>query len=83
MINADDCTGHNKQVKSRQLWGDGVYTDDSDLVAVLMHAGYYAANTAANPPQVRGLRCAAQRVGEGVGHVACAAGSGRLPRRWC
>jgi hypothetical protein len=29
-----------------------VYTDDSDLVAVLMHAGYYAANTAANPPQV-------------------------------
>lgn len=40
------------QVKSRQLWGDGVYTDDSDLVAVLMHTGYYASNTAANPPQV-------------------------------
>jgi hypothetical protein len=52
VIPADDCTGHNKQVKSRQLWGDGVYTDDSDLVAVLMHAGYYAATTALNPPQV-------------------------------
>lgn len=40
------------QVKARQLWGDLVYTDDSDLVAVLMHLGYYAANNNSNPPQV-------------------------------
>lgn len=30
------------QVKSRQLWGDMRYTSDSDIVAVLMHLGYYA-----------------------------------------
>ena len=29
------------QVRSRQLWGNGIYTQDSDLVAVLMHCGYY------------------------------------------
>ncbi|KAI8475901.1 MAG: hypothetical protein J3K34DRAFT_403140 [Monoraphidium minutum] len=60
IIPADDCTGHNKQVKSRQLWGDGVYTDDSDMVAVLMHTGYYAANTAANPPQVQAFHAVVQ-----------------------
>lgn len=60
IIPADDCTGHNKQVKSRQLWGDGVYTDDSDMVAVLMHMGYYAANTAANPPQVQSFHAVVQ-----------------------
>lgn len=32
----------NKRVKARQIWGDGIYTFDSDLVAVLMHMGYYA-----------------------------------------
>jgi hypothetical protein len=38
------------QVKSRQLWGDEVYTDDSDVVAVLLHLGYYAAsNVTCNP----------------------------------
>lgn len=31
-----------EQVKSRQIWGDTVYTSDSDLVAVLMHMGFYA-----------------------------------------
>ena len=29
------------QVKKRQLYGDLVYTHDSDLVAVLMHLGYF------------------------------------------
>ncbi len=57
------------QVKARQIWGDGVYTFDSDLVAVLMHMGYYAhylshpPSTASEfrallkllPPQVSGL----------------------------
>lgn len=37
------------QVKSRQIWGDLVYTPDSDLVAVLMHLGYYA-HTLSHPP---------------------------------
>jgi hypothetical protein len=55
MIPAADCTGHNKAVKSRQLWGDGSYTDDSDLVAALMHGGYYAAATSAVPQSVASL----------------------------
>lgn len=29
------------QVKARQLWGDTTYTHDSDIVAVLLHRGYY------------------------------------------
>jgi len=29
----------NREVQRRQLWGSGVYTDDSDTVAVLMHSG--------------------------------------------
>ena len=29
------------QVRSRQLWGNEVYTQDSDLVAVLMHQGFF------------------------------------------
>jgi len=33
-------TGETKQVKLRQLWGTDVYTDDSDLVAVLVHTGH-------------------------------------------
>ncbi|KAF8067216.1 rxt3 [Scenedesmus sp. PABB004] len=44
--------GSNKQVKSRQLWGEDVYTDDSDLVAVLLHLGYHASNAAAPNPLV-------------------------------
>jgi hypothetical protein len=37
------------QVKARHLWGDTVYTDDSDLVSVLMHMGYFC-NTITHPP---------------------------------
>jgi hypothetical protein len=40
------------QVKSRQLWGEDIYTDDSDLVAVLLHLGYYASNNTASNPLV-------------------------------
>lgn len=40
----------NKRVKSRQFWGDLIYTPDSDLVAVLMHLGYYT-STLAHAPQ--------------------------------
>lgn len=33
-------TATNPQVKGAQLWGKDIYTDDSDIVAVLMHIGY-------------------------------------------
>ncbi len=52
VIPSSSMTGNNKQVKARQLWGDHVYTDDSDIVAVLMHLGYYATNNTSNPSQV-------------------------------
>jgi hypothetical protein len=43
-------TAANRHVRARQLWGDGSYTDDSDLVAVLMHRGHYAATHPPHPP---------------------------------
>ncbi|CAN6475667.1 unnamed protein product [Victoria cruziana] len=42
-------TATNRQVRGGQLWGTDVYTDDSDLVAVLMHTGY-CRPTASSPP---------------------------------
>lgn len=47
-IPADSITSTNRQVRARQLWGTDVYTDDSDLVAVLMHTGFYLPTT--SPP---------------------------------
>ena len=38
----------NSQLLTRQLWGDGLYTDDSDIVAVLAHSGRVILR--ANPP---------------------------------
>ncbi|KAG2499895.1 hypothetical protein HYH03_002183 [Edaphochlamys debaryana] len=42
VIPPEHMTKDNKRVKARQIWGDTVYTADSDLVAVLMHMGFYA-----------------------------------------
>ena len=46
-------------MRARQLWGTDVYTEDSDLVAVLVHTGYYALPSgagAAPPPGLTELR---------------------------
>ncbi|GMP26754.1 hypothetical protein CsSME_00003062 [Camellia sinensis var. sinensis] len=43
-------------VRGGQLWGTDVYTDDSDLVAVLMHTGYCRPTAAAPPPAIQELR---------------------------
>ncbi|KZV39805.1 hypothetical protein F511_28730 [Dorcoceras hygrometricum] len=48
-IPAEHVTATNRQVRGGQLWGTDVYTVDSDLVAVLMHAGY-CRPTASPPP---------------------------------
>lgn len=45
----DFLTRCGTQVKARTLWGSGLYTHDSDLVAVLMHCGYV--NSIAGIPQ--------------------------------
>jgi len=51
-----------KQVRLRNLWGTDVYTDDSDLVAVLVHTGHVKLKTTApKTPLLVSLRvCSAQ-----------------------
>ena len=43
------------QVRTRQLWGTDIYTSDSDLVAVLVHTGYYLP-TNTIPPSLSEVR---------------------------
>jgi hypothetical protein len=38
------CAHAQRTVRLRQLWGTDVYTDDSDLLAVLVHTGYVGLN---------------------------------------
>ncbi|KAK1367195.1 Histone deacetylation protein Rxt3 [Heracleum sosnowskyi] len=47
-IPAEHVIATNRQVRGGQLWGTDIYTDDSDLVAVLMHTGY--CRPTASPP---------------------------------
>lgn len=49
-------TSGNQQVRARQLWGSDVYTEDSDLVAVLMHTGYYSVVALHPPPSIAEVR---------------------------
>ncbi|KAJ3111141.1 hypothetical protein HDU96_005948 [Phlyctochytrium bullatum] len=42
---------HNCAVRSQALWGTDIYTDDSDIVAVIVHSGYYHAVD--QPPEVQ------------------------------
>ncbi|WOL17882.1 hypothetical protein Cni_G26675 [Canna indica] len=48
-------TSTNRQVKGAQLWGTDIYTNDSDLVAVLMHTGYICTSSRP-PPGIQELR---------------------------
>ncbi|QDZ18485.1 hypothetical protein HOP50_01g09890 [Chloropicon primus] len=40
LIGREYLSSNNRQVRSRQLWGSEVYTEDSDVVAVLVHMGF-------------------------------------------
>ncbi|XP_010521654.1 PREDICTED: zinc finger CCCH domain-containing protein 13 [Tarenaya hassleriana] len=55
-IPADHVTATNRQVRGGQLWGTDIYTDDSDLVAVLMHTGYCRPTASPPPPAIQELR---------------------------
>ncbi|KAL4425450.1 hypothetical protein ABPG75_009466 [Micractinium tetrahymenae] len=55
-IPAHCLTSNNRQVRARQLWGSDVYTEDSDLVAVLMHCGYWYHSLTHPPAQVAEVR---------------------------
>nr|XP_043610372.1 uncharacterized protein LOC122582085 [Erigeron canadensis] len=55
-IPAEHVSATNRQVKGGQLWGTDIYTDDSDLVAVLMHTGYCRPTATPPPPAIQELR---------------------------
>ncbi|GKD35303.1 zinc finger CCCH domain-containing protein 13-like protein isoform X1 [Tanacetum coccineum] len=55
-IPAEHVCATNRQVKGGQLWGTDVYTDDSDLVAVLMHTGFCRPTASPPPPAIQELR---------------------------
>uniref|UniRef100_A0A1J3FFZ0 Zinc finger CCCH domain-containing protein 13 n=1 Tax=Noccaea caerulescens TaxID=107243 RepID=A0A1J3FFZ0_NOCCA len=55
-IPAEHVTATNRQVRGGQLWGTDIYTDDSDLVAVLMHTGYCRPTASPPPPTMQELR---------------------------
>ena len=40
LVGREFLSSNNRQVRSRQLWGTGFYTEDSDVVAALVHCGY-------------------------------------------
>ncbi|XP_010999691.1 PREDICTED: U1 small nuclear ribonucleoprotein 70 kDa-like isoform X3 [Populus euphratica] len=60
-IPAEHITATNRQVRGGQLWGTDIYTNDSDLVAVLMHTGYFRPTASPPPPAIQEL-CATVRV---------------------
>ncbi|XP_043697273.1 zinc finger CCCH domain-containing protein 13-like isoform X2 [Telopea speciosissima] len=55
-VPAEYVTATNRQVRGGQLWGTDIYTDDSDLVAVLMHTGYCRPTASPPPPAIQELR---------------------------
>ncbi|XP_058097718.1 uncharacterized protein LOC131242833 [Magnolia sinica] len=55
-VPAEYVTATNRQVRGGQLWGTDIYTDDSDLVAVLMHTGYCRPTASPPPPAILELR---------------------------
>jgi len=55
-IPAEFVTSTNRQVKGAQLWGTDIYTNDSDLVAVLMHTGYCSPTSSPPPSAIQELR---------------------------
>ncbi|KAK3163722.1 hypothetical protein QOZ80_1AG0007440 [Eleusine coracana subsp. coracana] len=59
-IPAEFVTSTNRQVKGAQLWGTDIYTNDSDLVAVLMHTGYCSPTSSPPPSAIQELRAAVQ-----------------------
>ena len=49
-IPSEHMVNKNLAVKATQLWGTDVYTDESDVVAVLMHTGFFNSAVSEPPP---------------------------------
>lgn len=69
------------QVRARQLWGNEIYTQDSDLVAVLMHCGFYNHALSAPPPNALEVRAVVQPLPPQPFYNSCARNSIRS-RGW-
>ncbi|KAK3130059.1 hypothetical protein QOZ80_6BG0488370 [Eleusine coracana subsp. coracana] len=59
-IPAEFVTSASRQVKGAQLWGTDIYTNDSNLVAVLMHTGYCSSTPSPLPSAIQELRATVQ-----------------------
>ncbi|KAG0631979.1 hypothetical protein M758_1G295700 [Ceratodon purpureus] len=62
-IPAELATTTNRQIRGSQLWGTDVYTDDSDIVAVLLHTGYYSPSATPPPNSISELRATIRILG--------------------
>ncbi|CAL5220855.1 g2940 [Coccomyxa viridis] len=80
-IPAASLTNTNRQVRARQLWGNEIYTQDSDLVAVLMHLGYYNHVLAAPPVNALEIRAVIQPLPPQKAYSSCPRNSIRS-RAW-
>mmetsp|Transcript_10745 Transcript_10745/g.46539 ORF Transcript_10745/g.46539 Transcript_10745/m.46539 type:complete len:410 (-) Transcript_10745:931-2160(-) len=76
-----ECTVNtNQQVRSRQLWGTDVYTSDSDVVAALMHTGFWLPGSTC-PPQLLELVATARAVPPAEQHLSTSR-NGIRSRSW-
>lgn len=72
---------NNSQVRSRQLWGVDVYTQDSDVVAVLLHTGYFSPTLASAPSSIQEFR-AIIKVQPGLPNYPSRSQNGLRSRAW-
>ena len=77
-----ECTvSTNRQVRGHQLWGTDVYTSDSDVVAVLMHCGYYVPSLQV-PPSLYEIRARVRRVDDVSDEFRSSSRNGIRSRAW-
>jgi len=76
-----ECTvSTNLQVRTRQVWGTDTYTSDSDLVAVLMHTGYYLPSLTI-PPSLLEVRAVVRAMPQEDGYASTSR-NGIRSRSW-
>ena len=80
-IPAECAVSTNRQVRGHQLWGTDVYTSDSDLVAVLMHCGYYVPSLQV-PPSLLEIRARVRRVDDVSDEFRSSSRNGIRSRAW-
>jgi hypothetical protein len=77
-----ECTvSTNRQVRGHQLWGTDVYTSDSDVVAVLMHCGFYVPSLQV-PPSLYEIRARVRRVDDVSDEFRSSSRNGIRSRAW-